>query len=163
MWIDGSMRVVLAGAEGAGQSKLLDAIAGAAKVHVSSDGSARWLETTTPRRRYQIVEAPTDAVDALIPSAHLVVIVVAATDGPMPTTKRHVEALQRAGLGRCVLYLDDAPIAESDSEITELVEMEMRELFERLHLHVLVLRGRGDRRNHVMGGVGALASALDAA
>ncbi len=41
--------------------------------------------------------------------------------------------------------------------------MEMRELCKRLHLHVLLLRGRGDPRNHVMGGASALASALDAA
>lgn len=156
MWTEGSTRIVLAGAKGAGKSRLLDAVAASGGVAIASNGSTRWIETTTSRRRYMFA----DAVDALIPSAHAVVLVVAVADGPMPGTRRHFDAAR--GVGACVVYLDDRDI--DDVELTELVEMEMRDTAMVIGYHIVpqFIRAGGDRSKHVMGGVGALAALLDA-
>ena len=136
---------------------MFDAVAAAARVPVGTDGATRWIDTTTARGRYLVVDAPADRVDPT--GAQAVVVVVAVTDGPLPDTRRHVELARVNGVARWVVYLDDTGI--KDVEITDLVEQEVRELVAGGH-ELPVVRSRGNPRAHVMGGPAALASALDA-
>lgn len=59
----------------------------------------------------------------------LIVIVVAATDGPMPQTREHVLLARQVNVPRLVVFLNKCDMVE-DEEMLELVEMEMRELLD---------------------------------
>jgi elongation factor Tu len=54
------------------------------------------------------------------------ILVCAATDGPMPQTREHILLARQVGVPRMVVFLNKVDI--SDPELTELVEMELREL-----------------------------------
>ena len=57
------------------------------------------------------------------------IIVVAATDGPMPQTREHILLARQVNVPRLVVFLNKCDMVE-DEEMLELVEMEMRELLE---------------------------------
>src|SRR3546814_5845368 len=55
------------------------------------------------------------------------ILVVAATDGPMPQTREHVLLAKQVGVPALVVYLNKVDMVD-DEELLELVEMELREL-----------------------------------
>ena len=55
------------------------------------------------------------------------ILVVAATDGCMPQTREHVLLARQVGVERMIVYLNKLDVVQ-DSEIAELVELEVREL-----------------------------------
>src|SRR5665213_331011 len=55
------------------------------------------------------------------------ILVVAATDGPMPQTKEHVLLARQVGVPRMVVFMNKVDLVD-DPELIELVEMEIREL-----------------------------------
>jgi elongation factor Tu len=55
------------------------------------------------------------------------ILVVAATDGPMPQTREHILLARQVGIPRIVVFLNKVDLVD-DEELLELVEMEVREL-----------------------------------
>jgi len=90
------------------------------------------VEYQTERRHYAHVDAPghADYVKNMITGAAQMdgaILVVAATDGPMPQTKEHVLLARQVGVPYILVALNKADMVD-DEEIMELVEMEVREL-----------------------------------
>ncbi len=72
------------------------------------------------------------------------ILVVAATDGPMPQTKEHVLLARQVGVPYIVVFLNKKCDAVEDEELTDLVEMEVRELLSKYQFpgdDVPVIRG----------------------
>ena len=59
------------------------------------------------------------------------ILVVAATDGPMPQTREHILLARQVGVPRLVVFMNKVDLVD-DEELLELVEMEIRELLELL-------------------------------
>lgn len=55
------------------------------------------------------------------------ILVVSATDGPMPQTREHILLCRQVGVGTIIVFINKVDVAK-DPEILELVEMEVREL-----------------------------------
>ena len=55
------------------------------------------------------------------------ILVVAATDGPMPQTREHILLARQVGVPKIVVYMNKCDMVD-DEELLELVEMEIREL-----------------------------------
>src|SRR5574344_2037718 len=92
------------------------------------------VEYETANRHYANVDCPghADYVKNMITGAAQMdgaIIVVAATDGPMPQTREHVLLARQVGVPRLVVFLNKCDMVE-DEEMLELVEMEMRELLD---------------------------------
>ncbi|REF32118.1 elongation factor Tu [Calidifontibacter indicus] len=90
------------------------------------------IEYQTEKRHYAHVDCPghADYVKNMITGAAQMdgaILVVAATDGPMPQTKEHVLLARQVGVPYIVVALNKADMVD-DEEILELVEMEVREL-----------------------------------
>ena len=90
------------------------------------------VEYQTERRHYAHVDCPghADYVKNMITGAAQMdgaILVVAATDGPMPQTKEHVLLARQVGVPYIVVALNKADMVD-DEEILELVELEVREL-----------------------------------
>ena len=90
------------------------------------------IEYQTEGRHYAHVDCPghADYVKNMITGAAQMdgaILVVAATDGPMPQTKEHVLLARQVGVPYIVVALNKADMVD-DEEIMELVEMEVREL-----------------------------------
>ena len=90
------------------------------------------IEYQTEDRHYAHVDCPghADYVKNMITGAAQMdgaILVVAATDGPMPQTKEHVLLARQVGVPYIVVALNKADMVD-DEEIMELVEMEVREL-----------------------------------
>ncbi|RCW46777.1 translation elongation factor 1A (EF-1A/EF-Tu) [Halopolyspora algeriensis] len=90
------------------------------------------VEYQTEARHYAHVDAPghADYVKNMITGAAQMdgaILVVAATDGPMPQTREHVLLAKQVGVPYILVALNKADMVE-DEEIMELVEMEVREL-----------------------------------
>ena len=90
------------------------------------------VEYQTEKRHYAHVDCPghADYVKNMITGAAQMdgaILVVAATDGPMPQTKEHVLLARQVGVPYIVVALNKADMVD-DEEIMELVEMEVREL-----------------------------------
>ena len=90
------------------------------------------VEYQTEKRHYAHVDAPghADYIKNMITGAAQMdgaILVVAATDGPMPQTREHVLLAKQVGVPYILVALNKADMVD-DEEIIELVEMEVREL-----------------------------------
>src|SRR5213076_2218143 len=90
------------------------------------------VEYETPNRHYAHVDCPghADYVKNMITGAAQMdgaILVVAATDGPMPQTKEHILLARQVGVPRIVVFMNKVDLVD-DPELLELVEMEIREL-----------------------------------
>jgi elongation factor Tu len=90
------------------------------------------VEYQTEKRHYAHVDCPghADYIKNMITGAAQMdgaILVVAATDGPMPQTKEHVLLARQVGVPYIVVALNKADMVD-DEEIMELVELEVREL-----------------------------------
>ena len=93
------------------------------------------VEYQTEKRHYAHVDCPghADYIKNMITGAAQMdgaILVVAATDGPMPQTKEHVLLANQVGVKSIVVALNKADMVD-DEEILELVEMEVRELLDK--------------------------------
>ena len=90
------------------------------------------VEYQTANRHYAHVDCPghADYVKNMVTGAAQMdgaIIVVAATDGPMPQTREHILLGRQVGIPRIVAFLNKADMVD-DEELLELVEMEVRDL-----------------------------------
>jgi elongation factor Tu len=90
------------------------------------------VEYETPNRHYAHVDCPghADYVKNMITGAAQMdgaILVVAATDGPMPQTREHILLARQVGVPAMVVFMNKCD-AVDDPELLELVEMEVREL-----------------------------------
>lgn len=93
------------------------------------------VEYQTEKRHYGHTDCPghADYIKNMITGAHQMegaILVVAATDGPMPQTREHLILAKQIGIENIVVYLNKVDAA--DAEMTELAEMELRELMNEL-------------------------------
>ncbi|MBN8547451.1 MAG: elongation factor Tu [Ignavibacteria bacterium] len=93
------------------------------------------VEYSTENRHYAHVDCPghADYVKNMITGAAQMdgaILVVAATDGPMPQTREHILLARQVGVPRIVVFLNKVDMME-DEELLELVEMELRELLQK--------------------------------
>jgi elongation factor Tu len=90
------------------------------------------VEYSTANRHYAHVDCPghADYVKNMITGAAQMdgaILVVAATDGPMPQTREHILLARQVGVPRIVVFLNKIDMMD-DPELIDLVEMELREL-----------------------------------
>ncbi|AIG65355.1 elongation factor Tu [Weissella tructae] len=90
------------------------------------------IEYETEARHYAHIDAPghADYVKNMITGAAQMdgaILVVAATDGPMPQTREHILLARQVGVDYLVVFLNKTDLVD-DEELVELVEMEVREL-----------------------------------
>ncbi len=90
------------------------------------------VEYATDKRHYAHVDCPghADYVKNMITGAAQMdgaILVVAATDGPMPQTREHILLARQVGVPRIVVFLNKVD-AVDDPELIELVELELRDL-----------------------------------
>ena len=90
------------------------------------------VEYQTANRHYAHVDCPghADYVKNMITGAAQMdgaILVVAATDGPMPQTREHILLARQVGVPRMVVFMNKVDLVE-DPELLELVEMEIREI-----------------------------------
>ncbi|NIK80158.1 elongation factor Tu [Paenibacillus castaneae] len=94
--------------------------------------STSHVEYETPTRHYAHVDCPghADYVKNMITGAAQMdgaILVVSATDGPMPQTREHILLSKQVGVPYIVVFLNKCDMVE-DEELLELVEMEVRDL-----------------------------------
>ncbi len=92
------------------------------------------VEYQTEKRHYAHVDCPghADYVKNMITGAAQMdgaILVVAATDGPMPQTREHILLARQVGVPNIVVFMNKTDLVE-DEEMLELVEMEVRELLD---------------------------------
>ena len=92
------------------------------------------VEYATANRHYAHVDCPghADYVKNMVTGAAQMdgaIIVVAATDGPMPQTREHILLARQVNVPRLVVFMNKVDMVD-DEELLELVEMEIRELLE---------------------------------
>lgn len=90
------------------------------------------VEYETPKRHYAHVDCPghADYIKNMITGAAQMdggILVVAATDGPMPQTREHILLARQVGVPQLVVFLNKCDQVD-DEELLELVELEVREL-----------------------------------
>ena len=90
------------------------------------------VEYSTASRHYAHVDCPghADYVKNMVTGAAQMdgaILVVAATDGPMPQTREHILLARQVGVPRIVVFMNKVDMVD-DAELLELVEMEIREL-----------------------------------
>ena len=94
--------------------------------------STAHVEYETEARHYAHVDCPghADYVKNMITGAAQMdggILVVSATDGPMPQTREHILLARQVGVPQLVVFMNKVDLVD-DAEILELVEMEIREL-----------------------------------
>ncbi|EMX0224157.1 elongation factor Tu, partial [Vibrio fluvialis] len=94
--------------------------------------STSHVEYDTPSRHYAHVDCPghADYVKNMITGAAQMdggILVVAATDGPMPQTREHILLGRQVGIPYIIVFMNKCDMVD-DEELLELVEMEVREL-----------------------------------
>jgi elongation factor Tu len=90
------------------------------------------VEYSTENRHYAHVDCPghADYVKNMVTGAAQMdgaILVVAATDGPMPQTREHILLARQVGVPQLVVFMNKVDLVD-DPELLELVEMEIREL-----------------------------------
>lgn len=90
------------------------------------------VEYQTPKRHYAHVDCPghADYVKNMVTGAAQMdgaILVVAASDGPMPQTREHILLARQVGVPKLVVFMNKVDIVD-DPELLELVEIELREL-----------------------------------
>ena len=106
------------------------------------------VDYETEKRHYAHVDCPghADYIKNMITGAAQMdgaIIVVAATDGPMPQTREHILLARQVGVPYLVVFLNKVDLVD-DEELIELVEMEVRELLTKYEFpgdDVPVIRG----------------------
>ena len=96
--------------------------------------SSAHVEYETPARHYAHVDCPghADYVKNMITGAAQMdgaILVVAATDGPMPQTREHILLSRQVGVPYIIVFLNKCDMVD-DEELLDLVEMEVRELLD---------------------------------
>ncbi|MBH8622492.1 MULTISPECIES: elongation factor Tu [Spiroplasma] len=91
------------------------------------------VEYRTEKRHYAHVDCPghADYVKNMITGAAQMdgaILVVAATDGPMPQTREHILLSRQVGVPKMVVFLNKCDMMGDDTEMIDLVEMEVRDL-----------------------------------
>ncbi|KPK32743.1 MAG: elongation factor Tu [Chlamydiae bacterium SM23_39] len=122
--------------------------------------SSSHVEYETDKRHYAHVDCPghADYVKNMVTGAAQMdgaILVVAATDGPMPQTKEHILLARQVGVPSIVVFLNKMDqIGKGDEELVDLVEMELTELLEaKGYKDVTIVRGsalkalEGDKEN----------------
>ena len=107
-------------------------------------------EYETPKRHYAHVDAPghADYIKNMITGAAQMdgaVLVVAATDGPMPQTREHILLARQVGVPNIIVFLNKVDMVD-DSEMVDLVEAEIRELLNKYQFPgdtTPIIRGSG--------------------
>ena len=92
------------------------------------------VEYETKKRHYAHVDCPghADYVKNMVTGAAQMdgaILVVAATDGPMPQTREHILLARQVGVTKIVVFMNKVDLVD-DEEMLELVEMEVRELLD---------------------------------
>ena len=92
------------------------------------------VEYETENRHYAHVDCPghADYVKNMVTGAAQMdgaILVVAATDGPMPQTREHILLARQVGVPKIVVFMNKVDLVD-DEEMLELVEMEVRELLD---------------------------------
>ncbi len=92
------------------------------------------VEYQTDKRHYAHVDCPghADYVKNMVTGAAQMdgaILVVAATDGPMPQTREHILLARQVGVPKIVVFMNKVDMVD-DEELLELVEMEIRELLD---------------------------------
>jgi elongation factor Tu len=90
------------------------------------------VEYSTANRHYAHVDCPghADYIKNMVTGAAQMdgaIIVVAATDGPMPQTREHILLARQVGVPKLVVFMNKVDLVD-DEELLDLVEMEIREL-----------------------------------
>jgi elongation factor Tu len=90
------------------------------------------VEYQTANRHYAHVDCPghADYIKNMVTGAAQMdgaILVVAATDGPMPQTREHILLARQVGVPKLVVFMNKVDMVD-DSELLELVEMEIRDL-----------------------------------
>jgi elongation factor Tu len=106
------------------------------------------VEYETPNRHYAHVDCPghADYVKNMITGAAQMdgaILVVAATDGPMPQTREHILLARQVGVPAMVVFMNKVD-AVDDPELLDLVELEVRELLSRYEFpgdEIPIIRG----------------------
>lgn len=108
------------------------------------------VEYETAKRHYAHIDAPghADYVKNMITGAAQMdgaILVVAATDGPMPQTREHILLARQVGVPQIVVFLNKID-QMTDSELIDLVEIEIRDLLKKYNYpgdEVKIIRGSG--------------------
>jgi len=106
------------------------------------------VEYQTANRHYAHVDCPghADYVKNMVTGAAQMdgaILVVAATDGPMPQTREHILLARQVGVPKIVVYMNKVDLVD-DEEMLELVEMEVRELLDQYEFdgaHASIIKG----------------------
>ncbi len=128
------------------------------------------VEYETLKRHYAHVDCPghADYVKNMVTGAAQMdgaILVVAATDGPMPQTREHILLARQVGVPKIVVFMNKVDLVD-DAEMLELVEMEVRELLDQYGFdgnHSAIIKGsalkalEGDAK-----GVAAIMELMDA-
>jgi len=132
------------------------------------------VEYETPKRHYAHVDCPghADYIKNMITGAAQMdgaILVVAATDGPMPQTREHILLARQVGVPAVVVYMNKVDAVE-DKELLDLVELEVRELLSKYEFpgdEIPIIRGsalkalEGDAGELGAGSVQKLMDAVD--
>ncbi len=132
------------------------------------------VEYETPKRHYAHVDCPghADYIKNMITGAAQMdgaILVVAATDGPMPQTREHILLARQVGVPAVVVYMNKVDAVE-DKELLDLVELEVRELLAKYEFpgdEIPIIRGsalkalEGDASELGAGSVQKLMDAVD--
>jgi len=132
------------------------------------------VEYETPKRHYAHVDCPghADYIKNMITGAAQMdgaILVVAATDGPMPQTREHILLARQVGVPAIVVYMNKVDAVE-DKELLDLVELEVRELLSKYEFpgdEVPIIRGsalkalEGDAGDLGSGSIEKLMDAVD--
>src|SRR5216117_3571692 len=106
------------------------------------------VEYQTVNRHYAHVDCPghADYIKNMVTGAAQMdgaILVVAATDGPMPQTREHILLARQVGVPKVVVYMNKVDMVD-DPELLDLVELELRELLSKYEFpgdEVPVVRG----------------------